>query len=172
MDKNSPPERAQSQKQVLLSEEQYHQISGELDLLRAKLKSRLVLFGDLNGQLISQKGDLPGVDMPILAALIGSDFSATFEIARLLGKNNQFRMHFHEGTDRHLYISSVGEQFFLAVIFDPSVTLGMVRIFTQKSIDKITKIIETNFDEMVKISNIIDAEFKSYVSNGLDKILD
>ncbi len=171
MTKDAPGSMAKRQ-QILLSEEQFHQISGELEALRAKLKSQLVLFGDLNGQLISQKGNLPGVDMPILAALISSDFSATSEIARLLGKDNHFRLHFHEGSHRHLYISSVGEQFFLAVIFDSSVTLGMVRIFTQKTIDKVQKIIETSFDEMVKISNIIDAEFKSYVNEGLDRILD
>ena len=166
------PRPVAPKQQILLSEEQYHEISRELELLRAKLKSQLVLFGDLNGQLISQKGNLPGVDMPILAALISSDFSATSEIARLLGRENQFRLHFHEETRRHLYISSVSEQFFLAVIFDSSVTLGMVRIFTQKSIDKINSIIQTSFDEMVKISNIIDAEFKSYVNEGLDRILD
>jgi len=158
--------------QILLSEDQYRQISKELELLRAKLKSQLVLFGDLNGQLISQKGNLPGVDMPILAALISSDFSATSEIARLLGRENRFRLHFHEGTRRHLYISSVSDQFFLAVIFDASVTLGMVRIFTQKSIERMNAIIQTSFDEMVKISNIIDAEFKSYINEGLDRILD
>ncbi len=156
---------------VLLSEEQYHQISKELESLRGKLNSQLVLFGDMNGQLISQKGEIPGVDMSILAALISSDFSATSEIARILGKNNEFRLHFHEGTDRHLYISSVRKQLFLAVIFDLSVTLGMVRIFSQKSITKIAEIIEGGYQDSVKYSDIIDSEFTSFVVEGLDKIL-
>ncbi len=156
---------------ILLSEEQYHKISKELETLRGKLNSQLILFGDLNGQLISQKGKIPGVDMAILAALISSDFSATLEIARILGKNNEFRLHFHEGTNRHLYISSVLQQLFLAVIFDPSVTLGMVRIFSQKSIDNITEIIETGYQDSEKYSDIIDSEFTSFVVDGLDKIL-
>ena len=160
-----------STNQVLLSEEQYHQISQELDALRGKLNSKLVLFGDMTGQLISQKGNIPGTDIAILTALISSDFSATTEIAKILGKNNQFRLHFHEGTDRHLYISSVGTQLFLAVIFDSNITLGMVRIFTSKSIEKISGIIEAGVQESAKYSDIIDSEFKSYVIEGLDKIL-
>lgn len=160
-----------TQKQVLLSEEQYHEIASELNLLRSRLKSQMALFGDLNGQLICQKGSLPGVDLSILTALVAGDFSATSEISKLLGRDNQFRLHYHEGSRRHLYISSLGEQFFLAVVFDPTVTLGMVRIFTTKAINKITRVIETNFEEMVKISNIINSEFRSYVTEGLDKIL-
>lgn len=157
--------------QVLLSEEQYRQISQELEVLRSKVNSKLVLFGDMTGQLISQKGNIAGIDIGILTALISSDFSATSEIAKMLGKNNQFRLHFHEGNDRHLYISSIGTQLFLAVIFDATVTLGMVRIFTNKTIEKINQIIDAGIQEAIKYSDIIDSEFKSYVVEGLDKIL-
>ncbi len=167
----NPDTANQEAKQILLSEEQYHEIAQELDFLRGKLRSQLVLFGDLSGQLICQKGDLPGADITILTALLAGDFSATTEIAKLLGQENQFRLHYHEGSRSNLYICSLTDQFFLAVIFDSTVTLGMVRIFTRKSIDKIGRIIETNFEEMVKISNIINSEFKSYVTEGLDKIL-
>lgn len=168
---NNPQPGEQMKNQVLLSEDQYLQISQELETLRGKLNAKLVLFGDLNGQLISQKGSIPGIDISILTALISSDFSATSEIAHILSKENQFRLHFHEGNDRHLYISSVSRNFFLAVIFDPSVTLGMVRIFTSKTIAKINHLIETSFQEKTRYSDIIDAEFKSYVDEGLDKIL-
>ena len=157
--------------QILLSEEQYHQISQELDTLQSKINSQLVLLGDMTGQLISKKGNIAGVDMSILTALISSDFSATTEIARILGKNNQFRLHFHEGNNRNLYISSVKDQLFLAVVFHSSVTLGMVRIFSKKTIDKIERIIESGYQESLKYSDIIDSEFKSFVTEGLDKIL-
>ena len=59
----------------------------------------------------------------------------------------------------------------MAVVFDPSVTLGMVRIFTQKTIDIIAEIIESSHQESAKYSDIINSEFKSYVTEGLDKIL-
>jgi|Deesub1362B_J571_1020462.scaffolds.fasta_scaffold03337_5 predicted regulator of Ras-like GTPase activity (Roadblock/LC7/MglB family) len=157
---------------IILSEEQYHRISEELDQLRAKLNANLVLFGDMNGQLICQKGNIPGTDLPILAALIAGDFSATSEISRMLGANNTFRMHFHEGNERNLYVASVGEQFFLAVIFNHAVTLGMVRIFTQKTIERIQNIVTANFEEMVKISNIIDLELRQHIQDGLNKILE
>ena len=157
--------------QILLSEEQYHRISAELESLRGKINSQMLLFGDMNGQLISQKGDMPGVDISILTALISSDFSATSEIAKILGKNNHFHLHFHEGNNRNLYISAVGPQLFLAVIFNSSVTLGMVRIFTKKTIEKINDIIDSGHKESIKYGDIIDSEFKSFVVEGLDKIL-
>jgi predicted regulator of Ras-like GTPase activity (Roadblock/LC7/MglB family) len=162
---------ASERDQILLSEEQYHQISQELDTLQSKINSQLVLLGDMTGQLISKKGNIAGVDMSILTALISSDFSATSEIARILGKNNQFRLHFHEGNNRNLYISSVKDQLFLAVVFHSSITLGMVRIFSKKTIDKIERIIESGYQESLKYSDIIDSEFKSFVTEGLDKIL-
>ncbi|MCD6165783.1 roadblock/LC7 domain-containing protein [candidate division KSB1 bacterium] len=165
------PDPLTKHKQSLLSEEQYYQISNELDLLKGKLKATLLVFGDMNGQLITHKGEIPGIDITVLAALIASDFSATTEIAKLLGKENQFRLHFHEGTQQHLYISSVGEEFFLAVVFDSSVTLGMVRIFTAKSITKITRLIETSVEKAVQASNIVDAEFKTFIEEDLNKIL-
>ncbi len=169
------PENSNTAKQeirkVLLSEDQYRQIASELDILRAKLKAQLILFGDLNGQLICEKGEIPGADTTILTALLAGDFSATTEIAKIIGHNNHFRLHYHEGSLRHLYVSSLSDQFFLAVTFDATVTLGMVRIFTRRTIDKVSRIIETDFEEMVKISNIINSEFKTYVTEGLDKIL-
>lgn len=164
-------EKSTSEKTVILSEEQFWAISKIISSLKGKLNSRLVVFGDMDGQLICKDGEIPGLDITVFTALMAGDFSANKEIARIMGSKNKFKLHYHEGTQQHLYVAAVGGQFFLAVIFDPSVTLGMVRIFTKKTIEKINKIIETQPTEEEQISRMIDSEFKSLVKNDLNKIL-
>lgn len=164
-------ERTSSEKTIILSEEQYWKISKLISSLRGKLNSRLVIFGDMDGQLISKDGEIPGLDTTIFTALTAGDFSATKEMARIMGSKNEFKLHYHEGSQQHLYVAAVGGQFFLAIIFDPSVTLGMVRIFTKKTIEKIHTIIETQPAEEEQITEMIDSEFKSLVKDDLNKIL-
>jgi len=167
---NQQPVRVQKGP-LLLSEEQFLNISKELDELLRKTKAQLLLFADMDGQLICQKGEFQNVDTAVLAALIAGDFSATSEIAKMIGEKGQFRLHFHEGRRYNLYISSVAEDFFLAVIFDPSVTLGMVRIFTHRTIQKLAEIIRVSTAEMAKVSQLIDSEFRSSLEEELDRIL-
>ena len=156
---------------VILSEEHFFQISKLIDALRGKLNSRLVLFGDMDGQLIAKSGEIPGLDATVFSALTAGDFSATREIARILGGQNNFKLHYHEGIKQHLYVASVGEQFFVSVIFDPSVTLGMVRIFIKKTLEKIQAVIESAATEEEHVEQLIDSEFKSLVRDDLNKIL-
>ncbi|NOY78624.1 MAG: hypothetical protein GXO76_12215 [Calditrichaeota bacterium] len=164
-------EKSTPEKTIILSEEQFWAISKLISSLKGKLNSRLVVFGDMDGQLISKDGEIPGLDTTVFTALMAGDFSATKEMARIMGSKNEFKLHYHEGSHQHLYIAAVGGQFFLAVIFDPSVTLGMVRIFTKKTIEKINKIIETQPAEEEQITQMIDSEFKSLVKDDLNKIL-
>ena len=164
-------ERSGSQKMIILSEEQFLEISALITSLKGKLNSRLVIFGDMDGQLIAKNGEIPGLDVTVFTALTASDFSATKEMARMVGSQNEFKLHYHEGSHQHLYVAAVGTQFFLAVIFDPSVTLGMVRIFTKKTLEKIDKILETQLVEEAQITQMIDSEFKSFVKDDLNKIL-
>jgi predicted regulator of Ras-like GTPase activity (Roadblock/LC7/MglB family) len=156
---------------VILSEEQFIQISKLINALRGKLNSRLVLFGDMDGQLIAKSGEIPGLDATIFSALTAGDFSATREMARMLGGQNTFKLHYHEGIQQHLYVAAVGEHFFVSVIFDPSVTLGMVRIFIKKTLEKIQEVIDSASQEEAQVGQLIDSEFKSLVRDDLNKIL-
>lgn len=155
----------------LLSAEQFEEISEVLADLASQSKASVLLFANMNGELICQRGDTEQLDTNVLSALAASDFSATAEMARMVGERDQFKLLFHEGQQKSIYICNVGEEFFLLVIFDKSVTLGMVRVYARKAVERITHLLETTEKEAVKLFDIVDSEFRSLLGDQLNKIL-
>ena len=85
-----------------------------------------------------------------------------------MGEDAKFKLLFHEGDKRNVYLSNIGDNFFLVVVFDVSVTLGLVRIYTKKAIQSLLKIFEES--EMGDdASKIIDKDFSSMLGDMLDE---
>lgn len=103
-----------------------------------------------------------------MSALAASDFAATSEMAKLVGEDAKFKLLFHEGEKRNVYLSNVGDNFFLVVVFDVSVTLGLVRIYTKKAIQNLLDVFETS--EMGDdAGKILDQDFSSMLGDMLDE---
>jgi len=104
-----------------------------LNQLQNKTQVTCVLLADISGQLICTVGQVSSLDAVSVAALTASDMSATAELAKQLGEDKPFRIHFHEGERRHLYLSDVGSSFILVVVFETRVPIGLVRVFTERA---------------------------------------
>lgn len=154
-----------------LSAEQFQGISEILADLASQTKASVLLFANMNGELICQCGDTQRLDTNVLSALAASDFAATTEMARIVGEKSQFKLLYHEGLEKSIYISNVGEEFFLLVIFDTSVTLGMIRIYSKKATERIAHLLKTTEEEAVKMFDIVDSEFRNLLGDQLNKIL-
>lgn len=155
-------------RQVILTAQQFDEITKVLSELAAKTKASTILLADMSGQLITQRGNTDDINTAILSALAASDFAATSEMAKLVGEDAKFKLLFHEGEKRNVYLSNVGDNFFLVVVFDVSVTLGLVRIYTKKAIQNLLKI----FEETAQgddASKIIDKDFTSMLGDILDE---
>ena len=113
-------------RQVILTAQQFDEITKVLSELAAKTKASTILLADISGQLITQRGNTEDINTAILSALAASDFAATSEMAKLVGEDAKFKLLFHEGEKRNVYLSNIGDNFFLVVVFDVSVTLGLV----------------------------------------------
>jgi predicted regulator of Ras-like GTPase activity (Roadblock/LC7/MglB family) len=155
-------------RQVILTAPQFDEITKVLGELAAKTKASTILLADISGQLITQRGNTEDINTAILSALAASDFAATSEMAKLVGEDAKFKLLFHEGEKRNVYLSNIGDNFFLVVVFDVSVTLGLVRIYTKKAIQSLLKIFEDSAagDDT---SNIIDKDFSSMLGDMLDE---
>ena len=105
----------------------------------------------------------------VLSALAASDFAATAEMAKLVGEDAKFKLLFHEGEKRNVYLSNVGDYFFLVVVFDVNVTLGLIRIYTKKAIQGLMQILEEEGDDNVEQKDIIDSDFSSLLGDALDE---
>ena len=106
----------------------------------------------------------------VLSALAASDFAATAEMAKLVGEDAKFKLLFHEGEKRNVYLSNVGDNFFLVVVFDTSVTLGLIRIYTKKAIQNLLDIFEDSANQSDdSAKDLIDSEFGSLLGDALDE---
>ena len=154
-------------RQVILNSTQFDGISKILSELAAKTKASAILFADMSGQLISQRGNTDEMNTTVLSALAASDFAATAEMAKLVGEDAKFKLLFHEGEKRNVYLSNVGDDFFLVVVFDVSVTLGLIRIYTKKAIQNLVALFadDTSQDD----GSIIDDDFSSLLGDALDE---
>jgi len=155
-------------RQVILSGHQYDGITKTLADLATKTKASAILFADMSGQLISQRGNTENMNTTVLSALAASDFAATSEMAKLVGEEAKFKLLFHEGEKRNVYLSNVGDNFFLVVVFDVSVTLGLIRIYTKKAIEDLNAVLEDVSQEISEDEKLIDSDFSSLLGDALD----
>jgi predicted regulator of Ras-like GTPase activity (Roadblock/LC7/MglB family) len=155
-------------RQVILNGNQYDGITKILSELATKTKASAILFADMSGQLISQRGNTENMNTTVLSALAASDFAATSEMAKLVGEEAKFKLLFHEGEKRNVYLSNVGDNFFLVVVFDVSVTLGLIRIYTKKAIEDLANTLEDDSGTEEENQQIIDSDFSSLLGDALD----
>ena len=134
-----------------------------------KTKASAILFADMSGQLISQRGNTENMNTTVLSALAASDFAATAEMAKLVGEEAKFKLLFHEGEKRNVYLSNVGDYFFLVVVFDVNVTLGLIRIYTKKAIQSLQEILEEESTGGESQKDMIDSDFSSLLGDALDE---
>ncbi len=155
-------------RQIILTAIQFDEITKVLTELASKTKASTILLANISGQLITQRGNTEDMNTQILSALAASDFAATSEMAKLVGEDAKFKLLFHEGEKRNVYLSNVGDNFFLVVVFDVSVTLGLVRIYTKKAIQNLLNVFETT-EQGEDASAIIDQDFSSMLGDMLDE---
>jgi predicted regulator of Ras-like GTPase activity (Roadblock/LC7/MglB family) len=155
-------------RQIILTAKQFDEITKVLSELAVKTKASTILLADISGQMITQRGNTDEINTAILSALAASDFAATSEMAKLVGEDAKFKLLFHEGEKRNVYLSNVGDNFFLVVVFDVSVTLGLVRIYTKKAIENLLFVFESS-EAGEDASSILDQDFSSMLGDMLDE---
>ena len=123
----------------------------------------------MNGHPITQRGTATDIDIANLSALAAGDFSATAEIAKIIGERQQFKFIFHEGEKFNAYLSNVGSDFLLILIFDNKSALGMIRIYTKRAITTLSDVLEMVKEEDQNLSSFVDVDFNKYLNEELDK---
>ena len=146
-------------------------IEKTMDELRGKTRATYVFLADISGQLINARGSAGNTDLVLLAALTASNMAATAEMARRMGETEQFRLMFHEGEKRNIYLSQVGKSFLLAVVFDAEVQIGLVRLFSKRAVEELEKL-TTDYEEIVtKTESMMEAGFGNALDSALDELL-
>lgn len=157
-------------KKIEISSLQYDGIQKCLAELTQKTKATALLLSDINGQLIAHNGNIRQINTSVLSALAASDFAATSEMAKIVGEKARFRLLFHEGETNNVYLSNVGENHFLVVVFNTNVTLGVIRVYTKKAVETLLEIVANNSEFADGGKDILNTEFNLHLNDALDNI--
>lgn len=156
-------------KRMVLSESAYWEIRNTIIDLVTKTKARAIIFADMNGHPISQRGELEDYNVSALTALAAAEFAATSEMARMIGEPSTFKLLFHEGRKANVYMSSVGDNYLILLIFDHTVALGIIRIFTNRAVSRLNGIIQEAKKAEQEASRYLDVEFGELLKKEIDR---
>jgi predicted regulator of Ras-like GTPase activity (Roadblock/LC7/MglB family) len=138
--------------QLVMYDEDYRKVLGVTQRLVRDANAKGIFVVDRNGQLISEAGEMRGVDTTSLASLTAGCVAATGGLAKIVGEDD-FPVHFHQGQRDNLHITLVSSRIILVVIFDDRSSLGLVRLRVKKAGAELARI----FEEIQKKSEQQDA---------------
>lgn len=158
-------------KPIILPEAQAERIENILDELRAKTRATYVFLADISGQLIDARGSTGSTDIIALAALTASNMAAMAEMARKIGEKEQFHLMFHEGQKRNIYLSQAGKSFLLAVVFEVTVQIGLVRLFSKRAVEELQALAAEYEDVVSQTPAMMESGFSSALDAAIDALM-
>ncbi len=127
--------------QLVMYEEDHKKVLAVITRLVRDANAKGVFVVDKNGQLIAEAGEVRGIDTTSLASLTAGSIAATGGLAKIIGEED-FPVHFHQGTRDNLHITLVGGRIILVVVFDDRSSLGLVRLRVKKAGAEMAKVFE------------------------------
>ncbi len=111
------------------------------------------------GTSIAEVGDTSYLNTTALAALIAGMFSATREVARMVGER-QFSILLQQGESRHIHISLTTDTTMLVVIFEDIQRIGKVRHEARKVAEALADSLGSSRDSELVRSELSMTDFR------------
>lgn len=127
--------------QLVIFEEDFRRVLAVTQQLVRDANAKGVFVVDRNGQLVSEAGELRGIDTTSLASLTAGCVAATGGLAKIVGEE-EFPVHFHQGARDNLHITLIAGRIILVVIFDDRSSLGLVRLRVKKAGAQLARLFE------------------------------
>jgi predicted regulator of Ras-like GTPase activity (Roadblock/LC7/MglB family) len=127
--------------QLVMYDEDFRKVLAVTQRLVKDASAKGVFVVDRNGQLISEAGEMRGIDTTSLASLTAGSVAATGGLAKIVGEDD-FPVHFHQGQRDNLHITLIAGRIILVVIFDDRSSLGLVRLRVKKAGTQLAKVFE------------------------------
>ncbi len=148
-------------------------LAGQIEHILAdvchKVRAECILLADVSGQLIGVQGQTFGMDPVIVAALAAGDVAALSELARQIGEKDHRGSFLHEGVDKSIYLSSVGESFILIIIFRTDTPIGLVRLFAGRAVEQLHPLAVEFEQNLSQPEEILDADFGAALADELEE---
>ncbi len=140
-----------------------------LGRLVEKAEAMTALLISKEGNNLAEAGDTTYLNTTAVAALIAGMFTATREVARMVGER-QFSILLQQGENRHIHISLVTAQVMMVVVFEDYQRIGRVRHEARRVGAEVTELLLNRRDAEVAKEDISVPEFKEYALNLIDRI--
>lgn len=142
-----------------------------LKILQANTSARCVLLIDASGYMVNAVGTTVGLDTTTISALVAANFTASTELANLLGSQNSiFKSSFFEGVDYNVYAYDINRQLLLAVIFGASAKPGVVWYYTKQTAVDLAQLYE-NQPVQANLKGVdLSSAFEVELDNMFDEI--
>jgi predicted regulator of Ras-like GTPase activity (Roadblock/LC7/MglB family) len=121
------------------------------------------------GTAIAAAGDTHSLDVTAMAALIAGMFSATREVARMVGEK-QFSILLQQGESRHIHISLVTDSAMMVIVFEEYQRIGRVRHEARKAGEVLARQLATGGGPEEAKKEISVPQFREYALNLIDSI--
>lgn len=144
------------------------------DLLRNVVSSSEAITALLitkEGTGIAEAGDISYLNTTAMAALVAGMFSATREVARMVGEK-QFSILLQQGEKRHIHISLIPDSVMMVIIFENYHRIGLVRHEANKASKKIAEVLSKQETSAQDQEEVLTPQFKEYAMSLIDKIFD
>lgn len=121
----------------------------ELDNLQFNTGARSVLLISSSGYPVETSGQINGLDLDGVGALVAANFVAANELARMLGNNSVFKTSYHEGSDYNIYAHALDRDFLLTVVFGSETRPGTIWFYTKQAVSTLNAILALTPQESV-----------------------
>jgi predicted regulator of Ras-like GTPase activity (Roadblock/LC7/MglB family) len=153
----------------VLTQKEYTHVSECLMQLAQKLKIRGLFLVTSSGQIVTKRVmETWKSDATLFSTLSAGTFAAAKEMAKMLGEEKNFKMVLHEGEHLNVFVSTITEYYFIIVVFEKNVALGMVRILTKRTIEQLRSFLKTN-NENTNLDGLFDPQFQNRLGEELDR---
>ena len=121
------------------------------------------------GITIAAAGNTSYLNTTAMAALVAGMFSATREVARIVGEP-QFSILLQQGERKHIHISLVGEQTMMVVIFEDQNRIGMIRLCARRVAGALVQSMAGSTELEQVSGELLLPEFREYALGLIDRI--
>jgi CheY-like chemotaxis protein len=156
---------------VMLSDESFEAITKELESLCHDVGAQCIFLSDMLGQRLVEVGITDGFDASALLSLIAGGFATAGELARQFGTGEAANLNFHQGTRYEIYSATIGDNLFMAMLYERRVQasrIGIVWLYTRRAIERLLAILSAS--SAGTSPQALDEEFGSTLMAELDSI--
>jgi predicted regulator of Ras-like GTPase activity (Roadblock/LC7/MglB family) len=129
-----------SKLEISFNEKELKEIDDRFGEYLIESEARDIVLLNKSGELLAKSGDITSDVAITVSALAAGVFSATNELARILGEK-EFTITFHQGQETNIHISMITQNTLLAMIFDNRAPMGAIKFWSKKISKSIKEII-------------------------------